>query len=75
MKQHSHEHSGLRDSIAGHHKKLHGRQLHKDWRTWAAVALMLVAILIYVLTLDDSVAPIGQPGTESQVLTPTPSQP
>lgn len=26
----------------------------KDWRIWAAIVLMLAAILIYVLTLDDS---------------------
>jgi hypothetical protein len=30
------------------------RKLHKDWRMWMAVILMLAAIMIYVLTLDDS---------------------
>jgi hypothetical protein len=30
------------------------RKLHKDWRMWVAVILMLAAIMIYVLTLDDS---------------------
>lgn len=30
------------------------KALHKDWRTWIAVALMLGAVGIYVLTLDDS---------------------
>ncbi len=29
--------------------------IHKDWRTWVAVIVMLGAIGIYVLTLDDSV--------------------
>jgi hypothetical protein len=29
--------------------------LHKDWRTWVVIALMLAAIGIYVATLDDSV--------------------
>jgi hypothetical protein len=29
------------------------RKLHKDWRMWVAVILMLAAIMIYVLTLDD----------------------
>jgi hypothetical protein len=29
--------------------------LHKDWRAWLALGLMLAAISIYVLTLDDSV--------------------
>jgi ABC-type nickel/cobalt efflux system permease component RcnA len=71
MKQHNHEHSGLRAHTAEHRKKPHGRQLHKDWRTWMAVALMLVAIFIYVLTLDESMVPIEQPETGSQA----PSQP
>jgi len=30
------------------------KSLHKDWRMWAADVLMLAAIVIYVLTLDDS---------------------
>jgi len=37
------------------HHPPHGRKhLHKDWRVWAGVILMLAAIAIYVLTLDDS---------------------
>jgi hypothetical protein len=28
--------------------------LHKDWRVWLGIALMVIAISIYVLTLDDS---------------------
>jgi hypothetical protein len=35
------------------------RKLHKDWRVWLVVGVMLVAIIIYVLTLDDSVVPIS----------------
>lgn len=30
------------------------RDLHKDWRTWAVVLMMLGAMGMYVLTLDDS---------------------
>jgi hypothetical protein len=30
------------------------KKLHKDWRMWVAVALMLAAIMIYVLSMDDS---------------------
>lgn len=36
---------------AQHHKS-EGRKLHKDWRLWVMVVLMLAAILIYVATLD-----------------------
>ena len=41
-----------------HHgeKEAHGRKLHRDWRVWALL-LMLGAIVMYVLSLDDSVIP------------------
>jgi hypothetical protein len=32
-------------------------KLRRDWRAWLAFFLMLVAIIIYVLTLDDSIMP------------------
>jgi hypothetical protein len=32
-------------------------KLHKDWRAWLALFLMLAAILMYVLSLDDSIVP------------------
>ncbi|HUL51440.1 MAG TPA: hypothetical protein VLU94_02525 [Candidatus Nitrosotalea sp.] len=31
------------------HKKNHDRKLHKDWRLWLAVGLMLLAMLMYAL--------------------------
>jgi len=30
------------------------RPFHKDWRVWTGIVLMLAAITIYVLSLDDS---------------------
>jgi hypothetical protein len=30
------------------------KKIHKDWRMWVALALMLAAITFYVLSLDDS---------------------
>jgi hypothetical protein len=49
--QHAHHH--------GHHSenKPVWMGLHKDWRAWLALGLMLAAIGIYVLTLDDSLQP------------------
>ncbi len=38
-------------------KKSHRPRLHKDWRVWAAIGLMLAAMGMYVLSLDDSVQP------------------
>jgi hypothetical protein len=44
--------------VTGHnHKHLNDRKLHKDWRAWLALILMLAAIVMYVLTLDDSMVP------------------
>jgi hypothetical protein len=50
------------------------RGLHKDWRTWLVVAVMLAAIGIYVLTLDDSIEPTGQAGSKAGAST-APSKP
>ncbi|MGB7946164.1 MAG: hypothetical protein WCH75_00650 [Candidatus Binatia bacterium] len=44
MADHSHKHSSR-------------KRLHKDWRAWLALLLMLAAIVMYVLTLDDSIVP------------------
>ncbi|MBN9692569.1 MAG: hypothetical protein J0M24_20160 [Verrucomicrobia bacterium] len=38
-----------------------GPQFHRDWRVWAGVILMLIAMLTYVFTLDDSTAPVPVP--------------
>jgi hypothetical protein len=43
------------------------KRLHQDWRTWTVLIVMLTAISIYVLTLDDAVEPIE--------VTPPASQP
>jgi hypothetical protein len=49
-----------------HGAELHGhgrdgeqsiKKFHKDWRVWLAVIIMLVAMITYVLTLDDSIVP------------------
>lgn len=37
------------------------RRLHRDWRVWAIVGLMLAAMFIYVLSDDESLQPGGGP--------------
>jgi hypothetical protein len=37
------------------------RGLHKDWRTWTVLIVMLAAISAYVLSLDDSDEPVIPP--------------
>lgn len=52
-----------------HHQQQHQQQhqqpsrwtLHKDWRAWTALILMLGAMVIYVMSLDEAVGPEGQP--------------
>lgn len=36
------------------------RRAHRDWRLWVVVALMLLAMAIYVMTMDESVQPGGK---------------
>jgi hypothetical protein len=33
---------------------------HKDWRVYLGVALMLVAMFVYLATMDESLRPNGQ---------------
>jgi hypothetical protein len=35
------------------------RGLHRDWRTWAAVAVLLLAAMAYVLDLDRFIVPVA----------------
>jgi hypothetical protein len=35
------------------------RGLHRDWRTWVAVAVLLLAAAAYVLNLDRVIVPEG----------------
>ena len=45
----------------GHHGKSPAhpppRGLHHDWRTWVVIGLMLAAMVIYILSIDESVRP------------------
>jgi hypothetical protein len=67
MIPHSHPHGHGENKPPHAHPTELWRGLHKDWRTWAVIALMLAAIGTYVLTLDDSI----QPGNASLNAGPT----
>lgn len=45
--------------------------IHKDWRVWVVIGLMLAAIAIYSLSEDDSFAP-GQPAAGQPAAAPPP---
>jgi type II secretory pathway component PulL len=38
------------------------RPIHKDWRVWVAVVLILAAMVSYVLTNDEVLRPAGPAG-------------
>jgi hypothetical protein len=53
-----------------HHEHQHAHPpksaWHKDWRTWTVVGLMLLAMLAYVLSMDESIGPgADETGTET----------
>ena len=54
MSNQSHEHAKHRHGNKAASSKW---QLHKDWRAWLAVILMVAAVVMYVLSLDDSIVP------------------
>ncbi len=53
----THRHKQAHASKSSPHHKIDWTGLHKDWRAWLVIGLMLAAIGTYVLTLDDSVQP------------------
>ena len=64
-KQHEQHHNDK------HHQHQPAKQpIHKDWRAWTVVIIMLVAMAVYVMTLDESFFP-GEP----QEAPPVPAAP
>jgi hypothetical protein len=59
MIPHSHPHAHGRDKAKQSHPTELWRGLHKDWRTWLVIGVMLAAIGTYILSLDDSIQPGG----------------
>jgi hypothetical protein len=48
------------NQIHGHHQGPSRRKLHRDWRLWLVVGLMLAAMLIYVLSDNERFSPGGR---------------
>ena len=59
MKQNINKHLGVAKKTQTESRGSKGKRLHKDWRVWVAVILMLAAMIIYVLSLDDSLLAFG----------------
>jgi hypothetical protein len=57
MAKHNHKHSESHRQAKRDEGESSSKKLHKDWRVWLAVGIMLAAMIMYVLTLDDSIVP------------------
>ena len=60
-KHSNHEHHGNQPSQR--------QRIHHDWRFWAVIA-MLVGMAIYIVTMDEAVAPGIEPGAEVPAAAP-----
>ena len=60
MSKHDHEKHGSGHAEA-HYDKTAPRGWHKSWVTWVVVVLMLAAMAVYILSLDNEITP-GEPG-------------
>jgi hypothetical protein len=49
---HTHENHGEGNHTHPEPGKSHGRKLHKDWRLWVIVLMMLGLMIYYLATLD-----------------------
>ena len=61
MTQHDHDHHHHGHDHDHHHGPKR-RALHKDWRAWLVVGLMLAAMAAYVLSDDEALQPGGGEG-------------
>lgn len=63
MTQHKHPVGDHGHHNPGHERRggLHSRGLHKDWRAWMVVLIMIAAMVVYVLSMDESEGPGANP--------------
>ena len=58
----------------GEREVIPGRKWHKDWRVWAMVLLMLIALAAYIFPLDGLYALFGSPKGKAPVSQTAPSK-
>lgn len=70
MTERGHGHHDHGDHHGHAHAHAHGpwiTRAHKDWKTWVVVGLMLLAMVVYVITMDESIIPGGGGKTQQPV--------
>ncbi len=59
------QHHGKHDHKHSHAHQKKGHRMHKNWKTWVVIILMLAAMLMYVVS-DDEALPPGDPDAAGQ---------
>jgi hypothetical protein len=64
MTKHDNEHATEHEREFQRENQRHDkyRGLHKDWRAWAVVLVMLVGIVAYILSFDEADSPNAPAG-------------
>ncbi|HUY33346.1 MAG TPA: hypothetical protein VMV69_11415 [Pirellulales bacterium] len=70
-KKEPNHHEGQHDHHQAHGKRPWWHQPHKHWWVYVAVALMLLAMVIYVMSFDERLGP-GNPGGQPVPAAPGP---
>jgi hypothetical protein len=60
MTHHPNQPSHHEQHVHDHQAEKKKMQLHKDWRAWLVVLLMLGGMFMYIATLDEADGPGGQ---------------
>jgi hypothetical protein len=55
-----HDHRSSDNHKQPHHHGPLWKRLHRDWRAWVAVLLMLAAMFAYVMSDDEALQPGGK---------------
>lgn len=71
----SHNHEHEHGEHGHHHPKNHRsrkRGLHKDWRAWAVVLLMVALVFAYLASMDEANSPVKDTGPQTAAPAPAP---
>ena len=56
---HVNDNHGRKHHSSEHHRATNKKRIHHDWRFWTAIGLMLLGMIVYVLSFDESLRPGG----------------
>jgi hypothetical protein len=59
MSKHEKQPNGHDHRVPSHDHATRKKMIHHDWRFWVGIVLMLLAMVAYVLSFDESLQPGG----------------